>query len=168
MNYIINDDKYYDIVLDILNNKDYKEIDNCIHHGKSRLDHCLKVSYYSYKISSFLKLNYKDAAVGGLLHDFFLTEHYDKKNKVNSTFTHPKKALENSDAIFNINEIEKDIIISHMFPIIPKNIPKYAESWIVSLVDKMVGLFEFAVEYKSIFRVKFRNATVILAILLFK
>lgn len=59
-----------------------------------------------------------------------------------STFVHPKEAVDNSMRVFGINEKEKDIIKSHMFPI-NISLPKYAESWIVSMVDKVVGSYEF-------------------------
>ena len=38
--------------------------------------------------------------------------------------------------------MEADIIESHMFPIDIK-IPKYLESWVVSVVDKVVSTYEF-------------------------
>ena len=40
------------------------------------------------------------------------------------------------------NEKERDIIRTHMFPV-NLAVPKYAESWLVSLVDKVIGLTEF-------------------------
>ena len=42
--------------------------------------------------------------------------------------------------------MEEDIIRTHMFPIDIK-IPKYAESWIVSSVDKAVSIFEFTKKF---------------------
>ena len=54
------------------------------------------------------------------------------------TFTHPKKALNTAMNDFNINSIESNIIVSHMFPIYYV-LPKYKESILVNLVDKVVG-----------------------------
>ena len=59
-----------------------------------------------------------------------------------STFTHPKFACRNASSMFKLNNKEKDIIISHMFPV-NYRIPKYAESWLVSFVDKGVATYEF-------------------------
>ena len=57
-------------------------------------------------------------------------------------FTHPKKALITATSFFDLNDIEQNIIISHMFPIYIA-LPQYLESWIVSIVDKIVGTYEF-------------------------
>ena len=144
---IKNDKDYINIVDNILNNDEFNEIKKIEHHGTTRFDHSVRVSYFSYKISKLLRLDYNVAARAGLLHDFFLSdEDRNMKDKFISTFTHPKKAVENSARVFNINEKEKDIIHSHMFPIY-LSLPKYAESWIVSLVDKVVGTYEFSKKF---------------------
>ena len=45
---------------------------NIEHHGISRMEHSIKISYYSYLIAKKLKMDYVSVARGGLLHDFFL------------------------------------------------------------------------------------------------
>lgn len=169
MNNIYCDEEYLNIIKTVINNNSYKEIDNCLHHGTSRLKHSLRVSYYSYKIAKLIKLNYKDTAVGGLLHDFFVTDNDVKVNKkLSNTFTHPKIALNNANTLFSINEKEQDIIASHMFPIVINKVPKYLESWIVSIVDKFIGSYEFINEYKKLCKIKFRNSFVLIALFISK
>ncbi len=56
--------------------------------------------------------------------------------------THPKEALNNSENYFKVNEVEKDIILSHMYPI-TKEKPVYAESKVVCICDKLVSMYEF-------------------------
>jgi uncharacterized protein len=108
----------------------------------------MRVSYVSYKVAKFLHLDYEQTARAGLLHDFFLSEeNRSQKEKIISTFVHPKYAIDNASYYFSLSDKEKDIIESHMFPIYHK-IPKYAESWIVSSVDKVVGTYEFAHKFK--------------------
>ena len=51
-------------------------------------------------------------------------------------FTHPRTALENACKYFNLNEIEKDIIEKHMWPLTLRKVPKYKESVVVTMVDK--------------------------------
>lgn len=144
---IEKDKKYNSIVSHILNNEEFNQIRGIEHHGTTRYDHSLRVSYYSYKISKLLHLDYEEAARAGLLHDFFISEEdRNLKDRFISTFVHPKEAVENSIRVFNVNEKEQDIIRSHMFPIYI-SVPKYAESWIVSLVDKVVGTYEFSKEF---------------------
>lgn len=144
---IEKDKKYNSIVSHILDNEEFNQIRGIEHHGTTRYDHSLRVSYYSYKIAKLLHLDYEDAARAGLLHDFFISdEDRNLKDRFISTFVHPKEAVENSVRVFNVNEKEQDIIKSHMFPIYI-SVPKYAESWIVSLVDKVVGTYEFSKEF---------------------
>ena len=142
----IVDKEYLSIVKDILEHEEFQKMEDIKHHNTTRYDHCLKVSYYSYKVAKMLKLKSDDVARGGLLHDFFSdrTVYHDKAIEKVKLYTvgHPKLAVENAKKHFNISPIEEDIIRTHMFPVDIK-IPKYTESWIVSTVDKVLGTFEF-------------------------
>lgn len=146
----INDEEYLSIIDSIINNKEFDKMNYIRHHNTTRMDHSLKVSYYSYKIAKSLKLDYEEVARGGLLHDFYLGRVADEekvKDKVKLyTISHPVEAVKNSKLHFEVSEKEEDIIRSHMFPVDFK-VPKYAESWIVSLVDKGVSTFEFAKKF---------------------
>ena len=145
--------QYMSIVNDILNNKEFMKIRGIEHHGISRYDHSLKVSYYSYKIAKALHLDYEQTAIGGLLHDFFLSpENRTQKDRLKSVFTHPKAAVEMAKSQFELTRKEEDMIRSHMFPI-NLSVPKYAESWIISMVDKCVATNEFGVKFR--FRLKY-------------
>lgn len=161
-----NDIKYYNLVYDIINDNEFKKIDKCIHHGISRFDHSCRVSYYSYKVSKVMGLNYKEVARAGLLHDFFLSENKTKKEKMKSMFVHSKKSLKNSEKLFYLTDREKDIIYTHMFPLNINRVPKYMESWIVSLVDKTVAIYEFAYTFKRSMLLKYKNAMVIFFIIM--
>lgn len=150
-----NDTYYIDIVQDILDHEEFNKIKYIEHHGTTRFDHSMKVAYYSYKISKFLRLDYKEVARAGLLHDFFLSDmERTGKEKFLSTFTHPKYAVMNAQKYFDLSDKEIDIIQSHMFPLYT-SIPKYAESWVVSTVDKIVGTLEFAVQFRYKFSYMF-------------
>lgn len=134
----------YDILVkDILSNEEFNKIEDMPHHGTTRLIHSKRVSYYSYIICKILRLNYVAAARGGLLHDFFFnTKKNKKRTGVISLFVHPRKALKNANKIAYLSPIEQNIIVSHMFPL-GMDLPIYLESWIVSLVDKVVGTYEY-------------------------
>ena len=140
------DEEYLLIIDKIMNNKEFMKLENIKHHNTNRLDHSLKVSYYSYKIAKSLKLDYHDVARAGLLHDFYV-ESISKCDNIKDklllfTTKHPCDALENSSKYFSLSEKEMDIIKSQMFPV-DYRIPKYAESWLVSIVDKGLSLGEF-------------------------
>ncbi|BDU51315.1 putative ABC transporter permease [Haliovirga abyssi] len=146
-----SEEEYYNIVKDIIENKEFLKLKNFYHHNSSIYKHVLEVSYLSYKISKYIGADYKSTARGGLLHDFFLYDwrnHSEPdlaKNKLHG-FAHPKIALKNSEKNFKLNKIEKDIIIKHMWPltIIP---PRYKESFIVTFVDKYLATKEFATSF---------------------
>ena len=151
MNKYKSDEEYLCIIDKIINNDKFKRIGNIKHHNTTRLDHSIKVSYYSYRIAKTLKLDYKDVAVGGLLHDFY-TEEISECDKIKDkiklfSIKHPKDAVNNASEVVELTEKEANIIASHMFPIDYK-IPKYAESWIVNLVDKILSFGEFSVKFK--------------------
>ena len=144
------DQEYLDIVNNIMKNDEFKKMANIKHHNTNRLDHSFRVSYNSYKIAKFLRLNYRDVARGGLLHDFYSEEISDcnkMKDKLKLfTIKHPKEAVENASKIFDLTEKEINIIRTHMFPIDYK-IPKYAESWIVNMVDTTLSICEFSKKF---------------------
>lgn len=138
----LEDKEYKKIVQPIVTNSNFKKTYYIEHHGISRWEHLLKISYYSYKIAKKIKLDYVSVARGALLHDFYLGgNERSTMRKFLDTFTHPKKVLVTSMDNFSINNIEKNIIISHMFPFYPA-IPKYKESILVNIVDKVIGGYE--------------------------
>ena len=163
---IIKDKGYKKIVKDIFRNVEFKKLLNIEHHGISRLEHSIKISYYSYKIARFLKFDYVSVARGALLHDFFLDgDERNAKEKFLDTFTHPKRALSTSMDNFNVNDKEKDIIISHMFPIY-LSIPKYKESVLVNLVDKIIGFKELVRGFACKFNYQFKYTYVLMLLLM--
>lgn len=109
------DDEYMIYVKDILDNYEFKKLKKYLHHGINRYDHCVRVSYNSYKIAKKLKLNSKDAARAGLLHDFFLVNNQEipKTERFKVLFTHPKLAIENSEKYFNLMK-RKKILYYHI------------------------------------------------------
>lgn len=131
------------IVRDILNNEEFCKMKNITHHGLNRYDHSLRVSYLSYNVSKALRLDYNKVARAALLHDFFLEDNKDFsiKGKVHTLVNHPKYALNNACNYFYLSDMEKDIILTHMFPV-SLNVPKYVESWIVDIVDDCVSIYE--------------------------
>lgn len=114
-------------------------------HGRTDcLLHSISVAYYSYATAKFLhlKLNEKSLVKGALLHDFFLYDWHDPDilHQLHG-FKHPFTALKNARINWVLNEIESDIIVKHMFPLIPIP-PKYRESFLVCMVDKVCSVSE--------------------------
>lgn len=166
--YNVQDVEYLQIVKEILNNDNFNQIKNIKHHNSNRLDHSLKVSYYAYTIAKFLRLDFEQVARAGLLHDFYLEKVSDRvkvKDKIKLfTFEHPQDAVDNSLKFFCLTEKEKDIILTHMFPL-DFRIPKYLESWVVNMTDSMVSINEFALKFK--YQISYATNVYILFILNF-
>jgi uncharacterized membrane protein/HD superfamily phosphodiesterase len=146
------ENEFYDIIKDIYEHNEFLKLKEYHHHNSSIYEHVMDVSYFSYRACKFLKLDYRSAARGGLLHDFFLYDwrHHDVPDLPEHKYhgvEHPKIALANSEKHFILNDIEKDSIIKHMWPLtlVP---PKYKESFIVSFADKYLASKEFVINIK--------------------
>ena len=139
---------YFLIVKDIINNEYFTYLKQIEQHGTTRYNHSMRVSYLAYMIAKFIHLDYKRVARAGVLHDFHYTEDFsNRKERFISMLSHSKKAVSNSLKHFDLSDMEKDIIKTHMFPI-NLYIPKYSESWIVNISDKLIAIDEFKDKYK--------------------
>lgn len=136
--YIKNE--YYKIIQDIISIDEFKKLKNITHHGITRYDHSLRVSYYTYLITKNLHLDYKKATRAALLHDFYFDE-VEEFNEIFKLRRHPNFALENAKKYFTLSNMEEDIIKSHMFPV-TFTPPKYLESWIVDIIDDFSAVYE--------------------------
>lgn len=149
MNRIYKDNEYMSVAKPILTHKEFMKTKSIVHHGNTRYNHSVRVSYVAYKLSKILGFDTDAVIRAGALHDFFLIR--DDKNIMTSTkmlIEHPKIAKENAINYFGINEKEQNIIESHMFPI-SDVVPKSKEAWLVTLSDKIVALFEGASRAKA-------------------
>jgi uncharacterized protein len=135
--------EYLGHVRDLIAHRAVVSMTHYSQHGHTTcLEHSLRVSYTSYKICKRLGLDARSAARGGLLHDFFLYDWHEKNSHRGlHGFTHPKAALKNAEHYFDLNERERDIIASHMWPLTPR-LPKYREAYVVLMADKYCALLE--------------------------
>ena len=139
---------FEDLIADINNNKKYLELKKEFHHGINRYTHSVRVAKVTYKLSKKLGLDYASATRGAMLHDFFKNEEYGNVKGLKTAKVHPFIACFNAMQEFELNDIEQDVIKSHMYPI-NTNTPSYKESWLVNYVDQAVSLYECS-RYKFI------------------
>lgn len=145
--------EYFEFVKDLLDHEVVGEMKKFRHHYSTTCyQHCLNVSYYNYIVCKKLGLNAKAAARAGMLHDLFLYDWRDEpreRGELPHGFTHPRKALNNAKKHFELDKMEEDMILKHMFPltVIP---PKYAESYVIVMIDKYAALLEFGVHCKNV------------------
>lgn len=79
---------------------------------------------------------------GALLHDYFLYDWHDPdpSHRLHG-FRHPFFALARAEEDFELTSRERNIIVRHMFPLVPVP-PTCREAWIVCLADKWCALCE--------------------------
>lgn len=141
----VYDEAFVNIIEDLVDHYLVVELENCKHHIQtSRLQHCLSVSYYCYRLAKRFGWDYVSVARAGVLHDFY---HYDETSEdkiegLKHLRSHPFLALKNAQAHFELNPKEKDIIVKHMWPITLR-LPKYKETWLIVGVDKYCAVREF-------------------------
>ena len=138
-----SEDEYEECIRDLIKDKQVASMRNFIQHGDTNtLEHSLNVSYFSYRICKNFGLDYKAAARGGLLHDFFLYDwHGGKDYKGFHGLKHPGIALKNAEAKFELSDKERDIIKKHMWPL-TVSLPRFRESFVVIMMDKYCSLAE--------------------------
>ena len=139
-------DLVYEYGRDILTSEKFIRETAFRHHGaKSCFCHSVCVAYESVRLAlkSKKKVDMRSLVRGALLHDYYLYDWHesDKSHKWHG-YIHAKRALENAEKDFGLNDIERDIIFKHMFPL---NIrfPRYRETFIVSMADKKCSLRDF-------------------------
>lgn len=165
-NYSYKED-FEKIIYDIISNKTVRQMKNYKqHYDTDCYEHCRNVAYCSYIICRKLHLNYVSAARAGMLHDLFL---YDWRKRENGrkglhAFTHPKTALTNANKLFDLSNLEQDIILKHMWPVTIK-FPKYKESYVITVADKYCAIMESFKAYMSMRKIQliYRYAYVFLS-----
>lgn len=129
------------IVKDIVNNNNFRALDNELHHGISRYGHSYRVAKGVYKLTKKLRLNYIDATRAALMHDFYFDYQLEGISVYKALVDHQRIAILNASKYYNLSDMQKNMIESHMFPLC-KVFPKYRESFCITIVDKVVALYE--------------------------
>lgn len=145
--------EYYSYVKPILQSAEFKRRRSFEHHQDSVYNHSLRVSLKAFKFAHQLEkmgisISKKNVAIAGLLHDFYtrpwreksLDPRFFKKHG----FSHAADACHNAYLYFPelMNDRIEDAILRHMFPLNIKP-PKYLESWMITLSDKIVSFEVF-------------------------
>lgn len=170
------DDKieFFHIINDIINHEKVQKMKNFRQHcDTSCYEHCLHVAYYSYLLAKKLGLDYVSTARAAMLHDLFLydwrKDYRDVELPGLHAFVHPKIALKNALEIFDLNSLEQDIIVKHMWPV-TLALPKYKETYIVTLMDKYSALKESRLYFQSQLKKNkvYKYAYIFLSLIIFR
>lgn len=118
--------------------------------GVSCLDHSIFVSYLSFSMCRRWHLDSKAAARAGLLHDMFLSDRGTTGIGLwKHLRIHPQMALKNA-MDYGLSPLEKDIILKHMWPVTMSKLPRYRESLVVNLADKICTVCEVLRLYRML------------------
>ena len=139
-------EQLYEIVEKYDHHPEVQRMREYIQHGSvTTYQHCKNVALVSFWLNRRLHLHADETslAVGALLHDFYLYDWHEKSTWHRwHGFSHPSRAWENARRHFPMGAKEENIIRSHMWPLIPWQIPKSREAVIVCLADKCCSLYE--------------------------
>jgi putative nucleotidyltransferase with HDIG domain len=108
---------------------------------KKRLDHSLRVAYISYALARFLRVNKRNTARAGLLHDCGFDPD-SAEHPMTQVVKHASRGAEIASAQGEPQEIVK-AISSHMFPLSPRNPPSSGQSLILWFADKIDSFLEY-------------------------
>ncbi|NMN01713.1 phosphohydrolase [Bifidobacterium sp. DSM 109963] len=115
----------------------------CYQHGNvTTYAHSIRVAclavWMADRARLWRRVDLKSLIRAALLHDYFLYDWHDWDDGTHRWhgFTHGGAALANAHSDFELNEIERDSIARHMFPLTPMP-PRYIEGYLVTLADKL-------------------------------
>ncbi len=125
-------------VEEILENENFLSMRDYLHHGNINcLQHTLQVAARAYYMTRIRPgIDVISTVRAALLHDFYLYDWHTDSPGLHG-LKHPTIALANAQKLFTLNEIERDAIKRHMWPLTPFP-PRFRESYIVTFADKLV------------------------------
>lgn len=134
--------------LDIIRHRHMQIERSCYQHGVvTTFAHSIRVACLSVYCADRLHLwgvvDLRSLIRAALLHDYFLYDWHDWDGGSHRLhgFTHPRTSLRNAMRDFDLNEIERNSILRHMFPLTPIP-PRYVEGYLVTLADKLSATAE--------------------------
>lgn len=110
------------------------------HKGGTTYAHCVNVAGTAYRLAKRWdwEIDIRALVYGAMLHDYYL---YDTETMPYSDYRHslihPKLALENAEKLFSLDFRERNIILSHMWPIPGAPLPRSREAWLICIADKL-------------------------------
>lgn len=117
-----------------------------IQHGcVTTYEHCMRVAAISFWLNRRLNLGCDEASLvrGAFLHDFYLYDWHESHPEAGlHGFSHPAIALANAEQRYTLNDRERNVIRSHMWPLTLLTPPRCREAAVVCVADKMSSATE--------------------------
>lgn len=112
------------------------------HYNTSTYYHSIGVAHMSLWLvrALHIKCHEEQLIYGALLHDYYLYDCHSGERSFH-LFKHAKVSLENAKRDWKLTKRQENMIKCHMFPLtfVP---PRYKESVIVNIADKICALYE--------------------------
>lgn len=130
----------HNIGSDIIKSDIFKRGNQQVHHKNTTVvAHSISVAMVSVNIATHLQrmgihVDMTSLIRAALLHDIGLIGVYD--GSFHCLRQHPRDSVKLAPMFGELNNIEKNAIRAHMFPLC-FSIPKYRESWIITIADKI-------------------------------
>lgn len=142
-----NRENFWETFILLRENPTILELKKYPNHNISNLyDHSSRVALCAYDLSRRLRIKADGVSLakGAMLHDFYLYKARGNKEigVREHWFGHPVTALKNAEKEFQLTELEKNIITSHMWPLTFLHFPKSREAFLVGLADKICAFGE--------------------------
>ena len=154
-----NQEQFWDAFLELREDPLVQQLKQYPNHKISNLyDHSSRVAVCAYDLSRRLHIciNGKSLAKGAMLHDYYL--YHARSNKEISArdhwLGHPRTAFANAEKVFYLTELEKNIILSHMWPLNFCHFPKSREAVLVSAADKICACGELILKRNYVKKIK--------------
>lgn len=130
---------------DILSSRGMAQEKQFYQHGTVTVyDHSVAVALMCLRLAGLFRLRTDTRTLvrGALLHDYFLYDwHVKVKGRPLHGFWHARLAMANAQRDFGLNPVERNMILSHMFPM-NRTLPRYRESVLLCTADKVCAARE--------------------------
>lgn len=112
------------------------------HRGSTTFQHSVNVAVYSFYFAEkwHWTVDIPSLVRGAMLHDFYLGD--PAYSGFGGAVNHPKLALKRAQRYFDLNAVERDVILSHMWPTPGSPMPRTREALLVNLADKHCASLE--------------------------
>ena len=146
-----NREEFWDTFIWLRENPTIQELKKYSNHNISNLfDHSSRVAVCAYDLSRRFHVNVdgNSLAKGAMLHDYYL--YCARENKDVGTrehwLGHPKTALKNAEKEFELSDLERNIIRSHMWPLTFWHFPRSREAVLINMADKICAFGEMVLK----------------------
>jgi len=139
----VNMDYFYEVFSEVYTKK-YAKLDTYRQHKNSTsYTHSFYVAMESYKyaVRKDIECDLHSLIRGALLHDYFIFNEDNSKDRGHLR-NHPFKALCAAKKDYDLNPIEQEMILHHMWPYNFRQFPRNKETWILIKYDKIVSFKE--------------------------